>query len=286
MRRTLSGSMIEKTEYQISTGKQIRNLVLLNTAFRFEAFVLNVTVAGSCELKINSHHCILRLNDVLLIAPAAAVEVIALEQDYNSVVVIFKPGHADGPESYYYEKKIRYLMASTDNPSIKAPQSLAGTLRYFVYRLQELSSHRQAPFYLQMNRNYFTSLLYEVASCCQTADDDDVSLVNRKQHLMAAFISKVSQNCRRERRLSFYARKLGITPKYLSEVSKELSGKTAGTIIDESVILEARLLLADPLLRLGKIAALLHFSDQSFFSKFFKRYTGLTPSHYRSLSKQ
>ena len=71
---------------------------------------------------------------------------------------------------------------------------------------------------------------------------------------MAAFLSKVFRHCRRERRLVYFAAKLGVTPKYLSEVSKELMGKTAGTLIDEAVILEAQLMLADPHIQFGKIA--------------------------------
>jgi len=62
---------------------------------------------------------------------------------------------------------------------------------------------------------------------------------------------------------------------------KKLTGKTAGKYIDDLVIVEAKNLLRDPSLTIAQIADLLYFSDQFFFSKFFKRYTGITPSDYR-----
>jgi AraC-like DNA-binding protein len=66
---------------------------------------------------------------------------------------------------------------------------------------------------------------------------------------------------------------------------KEVAGKTAGDLIDEMVITEAMILLNDPACSIGQVAVLLQFSDQFFFSKFFKNKTGLTPSEYRK-SKQ
>ena len=61
----------------------------------------------------------------------------------------------------------------------------------------------------------------------------------------------------------------------------KLSGRTAGDYIDELVIVEAKNLLRDPSLTIAQVADRLYFTDQFIFSKFFKRYTGITPSDYR-----
>ncbi len=67
----------------------------------------------------------------------------------------------------------------------------------------------------------------------------------------------------------FYARRLNITPKYLSTVSKDVSGKTAARWIDEAVILEAKSLLRYSGMSIQEIAYHLNFSTQSFFGKYF-----------------
>jgi len=95
------------------------------------------------------------------------------------------------------------------------------------------------------------------------------------------FHELISEHIREERSVRFYAAKLFVTPKYLTEIVKEVTGKTAGELIDEMVMKEAKLLLADPSISVMEVAGILHFSDQFFFRKFFKRHLGQTPSEYR-----
>ena len=71
------------------------------------------------------------------------------------------------------------------------------------------------------------------------------------------------------------------SPKYLSSVVKEVSGKTAARWIDESVILEAKALLKYSGMSIQEIAYHLNFSTQSFFGKYFKQHTGTSPSRYK-----
>ena len=76
------------------------------------------------------------------------------------------------------------------------------------------------------------------------------------------------------------AERLHITPKYLSSVIKEVSGKSAEWI-DQYVILEAKALLRYSGLSIQEIAYELNFSTQSFFGKYFKHHTGISPSAYK-----
>ena len=85
----------------------------------------------------------------------------------------------------------------------------------------------------------------------------------------------------RHRSLSFYANKLNTTSKYLSEVVKKQTGKTAGEWIEHTVILEAKVLLQNRELGIAQVSDLLNFSDQSVFGKFFKTHTGISPLEYR-----
>jgi AraC family transcriptional activator of pobA len=91
----------------------------------------------------------------------------------------------------------------------------------------------------------------------------------------------VSLSYKKERGVNFYARKLCITPKHLSWAVKEVSGKTAGTWIDEAVILEAKTLLKSSDMNIQQISEELNFANQSFFGKYFKHYTGMSPKEYK-----
>ena len=74
-----------------------------------------------------------------------------------------------------------------------------------------------------------------------------------------------------------------ITPKYLSSIVKDVSGKNAGEWITEYVILEAKVLLKSSKMDVQGIAYKLNFPNQSFFGKYFKQKTGMTPGQYRKL---
>lgn len=75
---------------------------------------------------------------------------------------------------------------------------------------------------------------------------------------------------------------LNITPKYFSVLIKKVSGKTAGEWIDEYVLLEARALLKSRQYTVQQVSDMLSFPNQSFFAKYFKAHTGLTPTQYQT----
>ena len=85
----------------------------------------------------------------------------------------------------------------------------------------------------------------------------------------------------RERGMQFYADKLCLTPKYLSKIVKEASGRSGPEWIDDFVILEAKNLLRYSDESIKEIAYKLNFPSASVFNKFFKAKTGLGPSDYR-----
>jgi len=92
----------------------------------------------------------------------------------------------------------------------------------------------------------------------------------------------VQSHYKEERSLEFYADKLCLTCKYISKVIKETSGKTANDIIDEHVALEVKALLKSTNMTIDQISETLNFPSQSFFGKYFKRITGISPKEYKT----
>ena len=84
-----------------------------------------------------------------------------------------------------------------------------------------------------------------------------------------------------ERGLSFYAGKLFLTPKYLSKLIKNVSGRSAHEWIDSFVILEAKNRLKYSDRPIKQIVSELNFPNQTTFYRFFKIQTGMTPTEYR-----
>ena len=103
----------------------------------------------------------------------------------------------------------------------------------------------------------------------------------RQEVLVEQFTNLVHENYRRERETAFYAERLNLTPKYLSQVVKTATGKTASEWINDFVILEVKALLKSTNMTIQQICYELNFSSQSFFGKYFKRIAGMSPKMYR-----
>lgn len=104
---------------------------------------------------------------------------------------------------------------------------------------------------------------------------------SRKEYIFERFYETLIESYQSERSVKFYADQLCLTPKHLSGVVKEVSGKTVGEWVDELVILEAKALLNSSSMNIQEIADRLNFANQSFFGKYFKHYTGMSPKDYR-----
>lgn len=78
-----------------------------------------------------------------------------------------------------------------------------------------------------------------------------------------------------------YAELLHITPGQLNNICNELLGKPAGDIIKDRIMLEAKRMLVNAGITIAEIAWQLGFSDNSYFSKYFKKNTGATPDEFR-----
>lgn len=96
------------------------------------------------------------------------------------------------------------------------------------------------------------------------------------------FSNDLAQFFREHRDVGFYAARVCLTPKHFSTVVKQETGHTAAWWIQRQVVGEAKKLLSmRPDLNIQSISDQLGFADQASFSRYFKRETGLSPSHYR-----
>ncbi|RPD38622.1 AraC family transcriptional regulator [Chitinophaga barathri] len=101
------------------------------------------------------------------------------------------------------------------------------------------------------------------------------------RRMVKQFLELLEKHYRENATVEFYADKLHVTPQYLNIVCKKETGITAGSCIRQRVLLEAKRLLTLTGQDVKEIAFELGFSDTSYFSRFFRRYTGETPVAFR-----
>ena len=108
--------------------------------------------------------------------------------------------------------------------------------------------------------------------------------VNQSDYTFREF-TRLLQRHPHEREVQWYAKQLNITPKYLSEICKERSGKSASEWIADITVSEIKHYLRNTTTPIREIARLMEFPNASFFCQYTKKHTGLTPNHYRKAKR-
>jgi AraC family transcriptional activator of pobA len=101
------------------------------------------------------------------------------------------------------------------------------------------------------------------------------------QTLLKSFQKLIEQSYSEIRHPKDYAELLYITPNHLNALCKDMLGMQAGEVIRNRVLLEAKRLLTNPQLSITEIALQLNFNDNSYFTKFFRKLTNITPEEFR-----
>ena len=108
----------------------------------------------------------------------------------------------------------------------------------------------------------------------------------RTRELFNRFMRELENRYRQSRDVSFYAELLNISPKYLNIVTQRITSHTIKTIIDQYVVLQIKQSLSTEEKSIKQLAWEYHFSDLSFFCRYFKQHTGMTPQQFRKRGEQ
>ncbi|MCL2596664.1 MAG: AraC family transcriptional regulator [Paludibacter sp.] len=141
---------------------------------------------------------------------------------------------------------------------------------YHTYRLQIIQTYFQITFY-----NIYHLIVTHQNILEKMTQNNSAMIYDR-------FIKMVEEYYRKEHCVKFYADKICLTPKYLSSVIYEVSGKHASDWIHEYIVLEAKVLLKSTDMDIKNISEILHFCTPSHFGRFFKRYTNYTPNIFKN----
>lgn len=142
----------------------------------------------------------------------------------------------------------------------------------------------KVPFRREVVQHLVASLLYDIRYIHAKNRETATLQPSRQEEVFRRFIALVNEYSKRERSISFYADKLCLTPHYLSTVIRQTGGQTVMQWINQAVILEAKVMLKHTDMLVFQVSDELNFPNPSFFSKFFKRMTGMTPAEYQKRS--
>lgn len=103
----------------------------------------------------------------------------------------------------------------------------------------------------------------------------------RVRELFNRFMMLLEKDYKISRDVNYYAEQMNISSKYLTNIVNQVTGHTPKTIIDQYVILQIKMHLKRTTQSIKEMAWEFHFADVSFFCRYFKKHTGLTPQQIR-----
>ena len=231
---------------------------------------------GSARILINLIGHTLQPGHIAVITPNSIIQIIEVSPDLDMQMIAtnhdFLP--ISGKDDFF-----SYLLHHQKNILLPLlPREQQQVKNYFTFiwgELQEPIFHKEAIQHL------LASLIYYLRYIAQNSIELNPTQLTRQEEIFQRFISLVNTHSKKERNVNFYADKLCLTPRYLNTVIRQASQQTVMDWINQSIILEAKVLLKHSNLLVYQVSDELNFPNPSFFSKFFKRMTGMTPHEYQ-----
>ncbi|HBN64410.1 helix-turn-helix transcriptional regulator [Duncaniella dubosii] len=270
---------VSRTE-MISVFRSLSDIPSVSFPSRLDSMLLAVCKQGEISAVIDVAPRRMGPSSIMVLRPGHIISQCRQSDDFDGFFIVAQEEKINDilPSLHYV---IPYSIHYNANPIIEitAEELETQTLIYAMLQRQIKSSDR---LFNKMALSSMCEVLFYNTLGIYASRVNNTRHNSRREELLSQFIDLIEANFKTERAVNFYAEKLFVTPKHLSAVLKEISGKTAGEWIDHRVILEAKLLLRTTGMNIQEISVALNFSNQSFFGKYFKHLTGLSPREYRN----
>ncbi|MFM9401601.1 helix-turn-helix domain-containing protein [Myroides odoratimimus] len=252
---------------------------LLKDSFRANFYMIVFLYRGSYTIKINGVDYVDYQSSVYFIKPGDVVQM-----QFNTECTGIFIGFEDSFFSQrYHENILRYFdffQLDSASQQIVSESVRTKVVLLVDMMLGEYSTDRV--YRMKVLRSYLNILLCELQSVDE--GDQHFSIEYNKagyNDRILAFMDLVEVHFKEAKTPSFYAEKLCVTPNYLNKLCKQERGITAGQLVRQRIVVEAKRLLQFSTFNVNEIAQELCFDSTSYFVTFFKKQEGITPDHYR-----
>ena len=262
----------------ITTLDPNNNTTALSPA-KIDGFSVIIMMTGEVVVSIDMQNYTVHPDTIVFFSPGSIIRTVKYSHDATAYFLAFSRSFVNEIQVDLSTSLPVYMRFGKAPVLEVTPQDVA-EIRQLFRLIKTMIISDKEHYRHEIIRTLFATAFYIITEISRRDRPKELKQ-GRSEVLFDEFIALLQQHGKHERNVSFYADMLNITPKYLSSVVKEVSGRTAARWIDEAVILEAKSLLKFSGMSIQEIAQHLNFSTQSFFGKYFKQHTGISPSRYK-----
>ena len=277
----LNNELILIDNFNFASTSDDESLFFTQYPVKLSFTVVIIVFSGSMHYRINLEELWAYSNDLITVQKGAIGEFLHSSPDLQVAVIAFNNElfHMnDHPEVAMKMQQMLY-----ENPVKHFSGESLKEIRMVYELMKKKIIENDNPFRKEILQGYVRALMYTILhKLLETLQQVPEHIQNNRQHeIYMQFIREVQRNYHKERSVAYYADRLCITPKYLSQTVQKASGRLAGEWISEYVILEAKALIKSHCYTIQQISELLHFPNPSFFGRYFKKKVGCTPKAYQ-----
>lgn len=277
----LNNELILIDNFNFASTSDDESLFFTQYPVKLSFTVVIIVFSGSMHYRINLEELWAYSNDLITVQKGAIGEFLHSSPDLQVAVIAFSNELFHMNDHLEVAMKMQQMLY--ENPVKHLSAESLKEIRMVYELMKKKIIENDNPFRKEILQGYVRALMYTILhKLLETLQQVPVYIQNNRQHeIYMQFIREVQRNYQKERSVAYYADRLCITPKYLSQTVQKASGRLAGEWISEYVILEAKALIKSHCYTIQQISEMLHFPNPSFFGRYFKKKVGCTPKAYQ-----
>ena len=256
------------------------NEVPMPTEPRYMNFIMiGLCTKGEVMYQLDTIKQVIKPGDILVVSDRHIVDSYQHSDDMEGLCMIMSVNFFREIIQNVRDISSLFLFSRLHPVMSLKPEEIQTFKEYFQVIKEKIGDKRNH-FQKDLIKSLLLAMFYDLSNIIYRMKNGEKPK-SRQEVIFTRFIKLVDQNFRHERRVSWYAKELTISTKYLSEVVKSVSHRTPNEWIDYYITLELRVQLRNTVKNIKEIAEELNFPNQSFMGKFFKDHVGMSPSKYR-----
>lgn len=273
-------------DFFISRLQERPQYTYLQYPFRVDCYLAAYCVEGSVDCSVNLTDYHLTTGTLLLITPGNIIRITQpdeLDQNLRVTLICVSASYISNIGINPSKVLVEAVEVLRD-PCIHLSDDEAEMLHKYVNLALDITK-TNSQFVKESIGGLVSSVFYQfagfLADSKRREDMEKPVRTTRQRQMLEQFMKLAINDHAREHLVGYYADKMCVTPKYLSKIVKETSGRSVPDWLSELLILDAKNMLRHTDMTIKEISARLNFPSQSFFFRFFKNHTGKTPTQYR-----
>lgn len=287
------GELLSAGDSKNTMRKQVHCMTLdhnemekqFSAAVYLDAFISLLVLSGTATISINYKSYFIKSHTLLVLSASHLFYFSESSKDFCCQCLFVSKDFTqemDSTDMIY--KRIKYGVRLYNTPVMPLKPSYSQLISERMSDINKVLDYTEHFYYKERILNSITTFYLDLSDVIEhqaTYLMANEGNLNRYESIIKSFIELLATHYREEHKVDFYASHLNLSPHYLTQIVKQVTGQSVSDFIFEMLYSEARNLLTHSKLSIQEIAGTLNFSDQSSFGKFFKRKAGISPADFR-----